>query len=119
VVSELDWPEFTVIALYKNQVIAAAFMEPTGYITYIAVDYGWQKSGIGTKMLTMLASSLPQSVLSLHLCVTNPAITLFQRFGFATQCVISAFYANLMETENRSSRSAFFMKMKQSPCKRK
>jgi ribosomal protein S18 acetylase RimI-like enzyme len=117
VVSELDWPEYTIVVLYKNQVIAAAFMEPTGYITYIAVDYGWQKSGIGTKMLTMLAKRLPQTNLTLHLSVTNPAINLFQRIGFKTQCVISAFYAHLMETENRSSRSAFFMKLKQEPAK--
>ncbi|SAM08466.1 hypothetical protein [Absidia glauca] len=43
----LQFPEFSVIALYKRCVIGCAFMTPEAYITYFAVMAGWERAGIG------------------------------------------------------------------------
>jgi hypothetical protein len=43
----LLYPEFSVVALYKRKVIACAFMTPEAYITYIAVEIGWENANIG------------------------------------------------------------------------
>lgn len=43
----LQFPEFSIVALYKRCVVACAFMTPEAYITYIAVRPGWDHAGIG------------------------------------------------------------------------
>ncbi|KAG0203323.1 Cysteine-rich protein 2-binding protein [Mortierella sp. GBA30] len=43
----LQYPEYSVVVLYKRLVVGCAFMTPEGYITYVAVSAGWEKAGIG------------------------------------------------------------------------
>lgn len=47
VTEALQYPEFSVVVLYKRLVVGCAFMTPEGYITYVAVSAGWEKAGIG------------------------------------------------------------------------
>lgn len=47
VTEALQYPEYSVVVLYKRLVVGCAFMTPEGYITYVAVSGGWEKAGIG------------------------------------------------------------------------
>jgi len=47
----LDYPDFTVVALYNLCVVGCALMTPEGYITYIAVHPEWRRANIGMFMM--------------------------------------------------------------------
>ena len=51
-----EYPDYTVVALYKRKVIGCAFMTPEAYITYIAVHPEWRDAGVATFMLYHLIS---------------------------------------------------------------
>ena len=47
----LEYPEFSVIAMYKRLVVGVALMTPTGYISYFLVHPDFRHSNIGSIML--------------------------------------------------------------------
>jgi len=56
VTEALQYPEYSVVVLYKRLVVGCAFMTPEGYITYVAVSAGWEKAGIGQYVSWILLS---------------------------------------------------------------
>jgi ribosomal protein S18 acetylase RimI-like enzyme len=92
----LDWPDFTIVLLYKKLVIGTAICNPEGYISYLLVHPDWQGAGLASKMLFFMATRLvpPGKDLSVHVAVGNgPAMCLYQRFGFKPEEFIVDFYS--------------------------
>lgn len=92
VADHLAYPDYSVVVLYRQLVVGAACMTPEGYVTYIGVRPGWDGAGIGSFMLYFLVAALPQRDLTLHVALTNPALILYQRFGFKPERLIAGFY---------------------------
>ncbi|PVU85613.1 hypothetical protein BB560_006964 [Smittium megazygosporum] len=109
------WPgidKYSVIALYKYKLVGCAFLTPDGYLNYIAVCPGWEKTGIGSHMLYFLISSLPSKDITLHVSASNPAMILYQKFGFKPEKFIVDFYKLYFPPDNKQSRHAFFMRLR-------
>ena len=50
----LEFPEYSVIAMYKKWIIGVALMTPSGYISYFLVHPDFQQSSIGSILLFLL-----------------------------------------------------------------
>ncbi|KAJ3411944.1 Hsp90 cochaperone shq1 [Chytridiales sp. JEL 0842] len=70
----LQFPDYSIVALYKRLVVGCAFMTPEGYITYIMVRPGWERGGIGRFMLYYLLQALPSRDITLHVSANNPSM---------------------------------------------
>jgi len=108
----LSWPDFTIVALYKKLVVGCAFMSPECYITYFTVRDRWQQAGIGKFMLFHLIKCAGSRDITLHVSVDNPAMLLYQKFGFKTEKFITGFYADYLPADSSSSRNACYMRLR-------
>lgn len=112
----LSYPDFTVVALYKKLVIGCAFLVPDvgyneAYVSFMAVRPGWQRAGIATFMLYHLTQTCIGKDITLHVSATNPAICLYQKFGFKIQELILDFYEKYLPYDSTQSRHAFFLRL--------
>ncbi|ORZ23101.1 hypothetical protein BCR42DRAFT_403984 [Absidia repens] len=108
----LQFPEFSVIALYKRCVIGCAFMTPEAYITYFAVMAGWERAGIGQFMLYHLFQTAISKDITLHVSANNNAMILYQKFGFKPEEFIVNFYDKYLPAESSFSKNAFFLRLR-------
>ncbi|XP_031623177.1 cysteine-rich protein 2-binding protein [Contarinia nasturtii] len=112
----LSYPDFSVVALYKKLVIGCAFLVPDvghneAYVSFMAVRPGWQRAGIATFMLYHLTQTCMGKDFTLHVSANNPAICLYQRFGFKIQELILDFYDKYLPYDSTQSRHAFFLRL--------
>lgn len=112
----LSYPDFTVVALYKKLVIGCAFLVPDvgyneAYVSFMAVRPGWQRAGIATFMLYHLTQTCIGKDITLHVSATNPAICLYQKFGFKIQELILDFYEKYLPYDSTQSKHAFFLRL--------
>ncbi|KAK9764537.1 hypothetical protein K7432_007869 [Basidiobolus ranarum] len=108
----LLFPDFSIVALYKRMVIGCAFMTADAYITYIAVDQGWEGSGIGQFMLYHLIQTSIGKDVTLHVFANNPAMILYQKFGFKPEQFFVNFYDKYLPEGSRLCKNAFFMRLR-------
>ncbi|PRP73933.1 hypothetical protein PROFUN_08126 [Planoprotostelium fungivorum] len=109
----LEYPDFTIVALYKKMVLGCAFMTPQGYITYVSVHPEWQSAGIASFMLYHLVQTIPNADITLHVSTTNTAMILYQKFGFKPEEFIIDFYHKYYPDERTDiCKHAFFMRMR-------
>ncbi|ORX90694.1 hypothetical protein K493DRAFT_287755 [Basidiobolus meristosporus CBS 931.73] len=108
----LLFPDFSIVALYKRMVIGCAFMTPDAYITYIAVDRGWEGAGIGKFMLYHLIQTSIGKDVTLHVFANNPAMILYQKFGFKPEQFFVNFYDKYLPEGSRLCKNAFFMRLR-------
>ncbi|KAM7354518.1 ada2a-containing complex component 2 isoform 2-T2 [Cochliomyia hominivorax] len=112
----LSYPDFSVVALYKKLVIGCGFLVPDvgfneAYISFMAVRPGWQRSGIATFMLYHLIQTCMTKDITLHVSASNPAVVLYQKFGFKIEEVILNFYEKYLPFDSKHSRNAFFLRL--------
>jgi cysteine-rich protein 2-binding protein len=113
VADALVCPDYTVVALCKQLVVGAAFVTPSGYITYIAVRPDWQGLGIGRFMLYRLIESVPRQLdITLHVSATNPAMMLYQRFGFKPEQFLRNFYDRYLPPNSNECKHAFYLRLR-------
>ena len=79
--------EITDIASCRKFVIGFAFMVPDvnyneAYISFVLVHPEWRRGGIGTYMIYHLIQTCMGKDVTLHVSVTNPAMLMYQKFGF-------------------------------------
>jgi len=105
----------TVIATYRRLVVGVAIMSSPqdAYITYLAVKAGWDNSQIATTMLYHLISLNPRRDITLHVSTNNPALLLYNRFGFKAEGFIAGFYENYLDKGARASKNAFRLRLRQ------
>ncbi|XP_055837948.1 cysteine-rich protein 2-binding protein [Episyrphus balteatus] len=112
----LSYPDFSVVAMYKKLVVGCAFLVPDvgfneAYISFMAVRPGWQRSGIASFMLYHLIQTCMSKDITLHVSATNPAVCLYQKFGFKIEEVILGFYEKYLPIDSKHSRHAFFLRL--------
>ncbi|KAF9958487.1 hypothetical protein BGZ65_001410 [Modicella reniformis] len=105
----LQYPEYSVVVLYKRLVVGCAFMTPEGYITYVAVSAGWEKAGIGQFMLYHLIQASEGKDITLHVSANNPAMIMYQKFGFKPEQFLINFYKEYLPQDSTMCHNAFFV----------
>ncbi|KAF9209204.1 Cysteine-rich protein 2-binding protein [Haplosporangium sp. Z 27] len=108
----LQYPEYSVIVLYKRLVVGCAFMTPEGYITYVAVSAGWEKAGIGQFMLYHLIQASNGKDITLHVSANNPAMIMYQKFGFKPEQFLNNFYKEYLPENSVMCHNAFFVRLR-------
>ncbi|CAL1715227.1 unnamed protein product [Somion occarium] len=104
----------TIIATYKKSIVGCAFLSSPQetYITYLAVRPGWENAQIATKMLYHLITMNPGRDILLHVSIKNPAMLLYNRFGFKAEEFIVGFYEAYMDSHSRASKNAFRLRLR-------
>ncbi|KIM88229.1 hypothetical protein PILCRDRAFT_62416 [Piloderma croceum F 1598] len=104
----------TVIATYKHLVVGVAILSSPQetYITYLAVRAGWENSQIATSMLYHLIQLNPNKDITLHVSVNNPAMLLYNRFGFKAEEFVVGFYEDYLDPQSRASKNAFRLRLR-------
>ncbi|KAJ3280373.1 Cysteine-rich protein 2-binding protein [Borealophlyctis nickersoniae] len=108
----LQWPDFSIVALYRRSVIGCAFMTPEGYITYIMVRPGWTGAGVGRFMLYHLIQAASGKDVTLHVSANNKAMLLYQRMGFKPEEFIVGFYDKYLPADSKECKNAFFVRLR-------
>ncbi|KAG0230256.1 Cysteine-rich protein 2-binding protein [Actinomortierella wolfii] len=108
----LQYPDYSVVVLYKRLVIGCAFMTPEGYITYVAVSAGWEKAGIGQFMLYHLIQAAEGKDITLHVSANNPAMIMYQKFGFKPEQFLIDFYKEYLPDDSTMCHNAFFVRLR-------
>ncbi|KAH8111048.1 hypothetical protein DFH11DRAFT_710853 [Phellopilus nigrolimitatus] len=104
----------TVVATYRRLVVGVALLSSPQetYITYLAVRAGWESSQIATKMLHTLITRNPGRDILLHVSANNPAMLLYNRFGFKAEEFIVGFYEDYLDRQSRASKNAFRLRLR-------
>lgn len=112
----LDYPDYGVLVMYKKLVIGCAFLTPDGYMTYFFIHPDWSDRGLGSMLLYLIVTRVAPKHLdiTLHVSVTNPAMLLYQRFGFKPEEYVINFYDKYFRATESSqrlfSKNAFLMR---------
>nr|XP_033324354.1 cysteine-rich protein 2-binding protein isoform X2 [Megalopta genalis] len=112
----LQYPDFSCVVLYKKLVIGFAILVPDvgyneAYISFFLTRPEWRKSGIGTFMLYHLIQTCMGKDVTLHVSATNPALILYQKFGFKVEEFIQDFYDKYMPLNSKECRHALFLRL--------
>ncbi|KAL5244805.1 hypothetical protein ACI65C_012215 [Semiaphis heraclei] len=113
----LLYPDFSVIALYKNLIIGFGFMVPDistneNYITFLFTRPHWTNCGIAKFMVYHLIQTCMTRDITLHVSVNNPAMILYQKFGFKIEEFVQNFYENYIPADSEMSKHAFFIRLR-------
>ncbi|EMD39162.1 hypothetical protein CERSUDRAFT_81924 [Gelatoporia subvermispora B] len=104
----------TIVAAYKRLVVGVALLSSPleTYITYLAVRPGWENTQIATSMLYHLITLNPNRDITLHVSINNPAMLLYNRFGFKAEEFVVGFYEDYLDTQSRASKNAFRLRLR-------
>ncbi|CAG5083528.1 Similar to Kat14: Cysteine-rich protein 2-binding protein (Mus musculus) [Cotesia congregata] len=118
VMAEMDakYPDFTCVVLYKKLIIGFGILVPDigfeeSYISFFLIRPEWRNAGIGTFMLYHLIQTSMGKDVTLHVSATNPALILYQKFGFKIEQFVQDFYDKYMTTGAKESRHALFLRL--------
>ncbi|OAD56121.1 Cysteine-rich protein 2-binding protein [Eufriesea mexicana] len=112
----LQYPDFSCVVLYKKLVIGFAILVPDvgyneAYISFFLTRPEWRRSGIGTFMLYHLIQTCMGKDVTLHVSATNPALILYQKFGFKVEEFVQDFYDKYMPPNSRECKHALFLRL--------
>ncbi|KAM9314980.1 cysteine-rich protein 2-binding protein [Pholidichthys leucotaenia] len=113
----LQYPDFSVVVLYKKVVIGFGFMVPDvkyneAYVSFLLVHPEWRRAGIGTFMVYHLIQTCMGKDVTLHVSASNPAMLLYQKFGFKAEEYILDFYDKYYPVDSNECRHAFFLRLR-------
>lgn len=113
----LEYPDFTVVALYGKLAVGCGFLIPDvrvneAYVPFLLVHPDWQGSGIGSFMLYHLIQTCMGKDVTLHVAVNNPAVFLYQKFGFKAERLCCDFYDRYYPADHCYSKHALFMRLR-------
>ncbi|XP_022821968.1 cysteine-rich protein 2-binding protein [Spodoptera litura] len=112
----LQYPEFSCVVTYKRLVIGCAFLVPDvshneAYISFVLTRPEWRNAKIATFMLYHLLQTCTGKDVTLHVSPTNPAIFLYQKFGFKVEELIQDFYEKYYDIDYKGCRHALFLRL--------
>ncbi|XP_045524206.1 cysteine-rich protein 2-binding protein isoform X1 [Pieris brassicae] len=112
----LQYPEFSCVVTYKKLVIGCAFLVPDvghnqAYISFVLTRPEWRRANIATFMLYHLLQTCSGQDVTLHVSPTNPAIFLYQKFGFKVEELIQDFYEKYYNMDYKGCRHALFLRL--------
>ncbi|XP_072315823.1 cysteine-rich protein 2-binding protein isoform X2 [Eucyclogobius newberryi] len=113
----LQYPDFTVVALYKKVVVGFGVMVPDvkyneAYISFLLVHPEWRRAGIGTFMIYHLIQTCQGKDVTLHVSASNSAMLLYQKFGFRSEEYILDFYDKYYPLDSCECRHAFLLRLR-------
>ncbi|KAM5163430.1 cysteine-rich protein 2-binding protein isoform 2-T2 [Mantella aurantiaca] len=113
----LQYPDFSVVVLYKKVIVAFGFMVPDvkyneAYISFLFVHPEWRRAGIATFMIYHLIQTCMGKDVTLHVSANNPAMLLYQKFGFKTEEYILDFYDKYYAVDSKECKHAFFLRLR-------
>uniref|UniRef100_A0A3B5LTR0 Cysteine-rich protein 2-binding protein n=1 Tax=Xiphophorus couchianus TaxID=32473 RepID=A0A3B5LTR0_9TELE len=114
----LQYPDFSVVALYRKVVVGFGFMVPDvkyseAYISFLLVHPEWRRAGIGTFMIYhLIQQTCMGKDVTLHVSASNPAMLLYQKFGFKAEEYILDFYDKYYPVDSSECRHAFFLRLR-------
>ncbi|RKP06306.1 hypothetical protein THASP1DRAFT_18636 [Thamnocephalis sphaerospora] len=108
----LLYPDFSVVALYKRIVVGCAFMTPEAYVTYIGVAPDWEGSELTSGNTAAVLQQAAGKDVTLHVSANNPAMILYQRFGFKPEEFIINFYDKYLPEGSRQCKNAFLVRLR-------
>ncbi|XP_034959388.1 cysteine-rich protein 2-binding protein isoform X2 [Zootoca vivipara] len=113
----LQYPDFSVVVLYKKVIVAFGFMVPDvkyneAYISFLFVHPEWRRSGIATFMIYHLIQTCMGKDVTLHVSASNSAMLLYQKFGFKTEEYILDFYDKYYALDSKECKHAFFLRLR-------
>ncbi|XP_013177178.1 PREDICTED: cysteine-rich protein 2-binding protein isoform X1 [Papilio xuthus] len=112
----LQHPEFSCVVTYRRLVVGCAFLVPDAghneaYISFILTRPEWRNAKIATFMLYHLLQTCTGKDVTLHVSPTNPAIFLYQKFGFKVEELIQDFYEKYYDIDYKGCRHALFLRL--------
>ncbi|XP_059052183.1 cysteine-rich protein 2-binding protein [Achroia grisella] len=112
----LQYPEFSCVVTYRRLVVGCAFLVPDvgpneAYISFILTRPEWRNAKIGSFMLYHLLQTCSGKDVTLHVSPTNPAIFLYQKFGFKVEELIQDFYEKYYDIDYKGCRHALFLRL--------
>ena len=112
----LQYPDFSCVVLYKRLVIGFAVLVPDvrhneAYLSFLLTHPEWRRSGIGTFMLYHIIQSCPTKDITLHVSSNNPAMLLYQKFGFKVEEVVKDFYDQYLPPDSKDCKHALFLRL--------
>ncbi|XP_075991155.1 ada2a-containing complex component 2 [Anticarsia gemmatalis] len=112
----LQYPEFSCVVTYGRLVVACAFLVPRAahsdaYVSFVLTRPEWRNAKIATFMLYHLLQTCTGQDVTLHVSPTNPAIFLYQKFGFKVEELIQDFYEKYYDIEYKGCRHALFLRL--------
>uniref|UniRef100_UPI00358F1E8F cysteine-rich protein 2-binding protein isoform X2 n=1 Tax=Myxine glutinosa TaxID=7769 RepID=UPI00358F1E8F len=113
----LQYPDFSVVVLYRRLVIGFGCLVPDvrpgeAYISFLLVHPEWRHVGIGTFMIYHLLQTCMGKDVCLHVSASNPAMLLYQRFGFKAEELVLDFYEQYLPPESSECRHAFLLRLR-------
>ena len=113
----LQYPDFTVVVAYGKLVVGCGFMTPDvkvteSYISFLLIHPDFRRAGIGKVMLYHLVQSCFGKDVTLHVSVDNPAMLLYQQFGFKAEQLCLDFYDKYYPPGYHYSKHAFLMRLR-------
>ncbi|XP_003738918.1 cysteine-rich protein 2-binding protein [Galendromus occidentalis] len=114
---QLNYPEFSIVALYGKIVIGFAFMAPLAncndaYLSFLWTHPHFRRRGLARFMLYHLTQSCAGKDITLHVAATNPAVFLYQNFKFRIEKYCMNFYEKYLPGPSRECKHALFMRLK-------
>ncbi|ELT94629.1 hypothetical protein CAPTEDRAFT_225867 [Capitella teleta] len=112
----LQYPDFSCVVLFKRLVIGFAFMIPDvkfneAYISFIFTHPEWRRAGIASFMLYHLIQTCMGKDITLHVAASNPAMLLYQKFGFKPEEFCLNFYDKYLAEDSTDCRHAFLLRL--------
>lgn len=93
VTESADFPDYSILAVYNTWlIVGAALLDPDGYLSHLFVRPDWSNAGIGHALLLHSLHSAPPRDITLHCSATNPAMLLYNQFGFKPEQYIVGHY---------------------------
>ncbi|EIW78957.1 hypothetical protein CONPUDRAFT_138221 [Coniophora puteana RWD-64-598 SS2] len=99
-------------ALVVAVVLASAPSSREAYVTYLTVRAGWDGAGIASTLLYHLLALNPDRDVTLHVSANNPAMLLYNRFGFKAEQFVAGFYDAYLHPDSRASKNAMFLRLR-------
>nr|XP_026492671.1 cysteine-rich protein 2-binding protein [Vanessa tameamea] len=111
----LQYPEFSCVVTFGRLVVGCAFLVPDAggqaYVSFVLTRPEWRRKGLAAFMLYHLLQTCTDKDVTLHVSPTNPAIFLYQKFGFKVEELIQDFYEKYYDIDYKGCRHALFLRL--------
>ncbi len=112
----LRHPDFSVVAVHKRIVVGFAFMLPNAsnteaYLTFMLTHPDWRRLGLAKFFLYHLIQTCSGKDIVLHVSANNPAVVLYQNFGFKVEERIENFYDKYLPVDSKECKHALFLRL--------
>ncbi|KAG7176607.1 Cysteine-rich protein 2-binding protein-like 2 [Homarus americanus] len=112
----LQYPDHTCVVLYHNLVVGFGVLVPDidynlAYLSFLLVHPEWRRAGIATFVLYHLIQTCMGKDVTLHVSATNPALILYQRFGFKVEEFLTNFYDKYLPVDSPECKHAMYLRL--------